>query len=158
MDTTLDEQDRKTAQAVQQATAVMRRGDLPGARRIARAARADGLEHPVLIKVVARWLQHAQPPSQIALANLTVAGMSEMTGQMLRLARPPFPRRRGWLRRPRRPKTAPGCCHMCRRSWPTAPRSTSSSRRAKAPWPCRSPRQCLPCLTDASNPLKLWPR
>jgi tetratricopeptide (TPR) repeat protein len=59
MDTTLDEQDRKTAQAVQQATDVMRRGDLPGARRIARAALDDGLEHPFLIKVEALWLQHA---------------------------------------------------------------------------------------------------
>jgi len=59
MDTTLDEQDRKTAQAVQQATDVMRRGDLPGARRIARAALDEGLEHPFLIKVEALWLQHA---------------------------------------------------------------------------------------------------
>jgi tetratricopeptide (TPR) repeat protein len=59
MDTTLDEQDRKTAQAVQQATDVMRRGDWPGARRIARAALDDGLEHPFLIKVEALWLQHA---------------------------------------------------------------------------------------------------
>jgi len=40
----------------------------------------------VLAPMLERWQQHAQPPSRIALANLTVAGTSEMTGQMLRLA------------------------------------------------------------------------
>jgi signal transduction histidine kinase len=38
-----------------------------------------------LAPMLARWRQHAQPPAQIAVANLTLAGMSEMTRQMLRL-------------------------------------------------------------------------
>jgi predicted ATPase/signal transduction histidine kinase len=40
----------------------------------------------VLEPTIARWQQHSPPPLQIALANLTPAGMSEMTRQILRLA------------------------------------------------------------------------
>ena len=59
MNTTLDDQDRQTERAVQQATDAMRRGDMAGARGIARTALDAGLEHPFLIKVEALWLQHA---------------------------------------------------------------------------------------------------
>jgi predicted ATPase/signal transduction histidine kinase len=40
----------------------------------------------VLAPMLARWQQQPQPPSQIALSNLTLAGMSEMIQHMLRLA------------------------------------------------------------------------
>ncbi|MES2786561.1 MAG: AAA family ATPase, partial [Pseudomonadota bacterium] len=39
-----------------------------------------------LVPMLARWRQLETPPLQLALANLTLDGMSEMTGQMLRLA------------------------------------------------------------------------
>ncbi|WP_369799010.1 AAA family ATPase [Caenimonas sp. SL110] len=45
----------------------------------------------VLSPMLARWQQHAPPPLQITLANLTSAGVSEMIGNMLRLA--PVPSR-----------------------------------------------------------------
>jgi predicted ATPase/signal transduction histidine kinase len=40
----------------------------------------------VLAPMIARWQQLNPPPSQIALANLNLTGMTEMIGQMLRLA------------------------------------------------------------------------
>jgi signal transduction histidine kinase len=43
----------------------------------------------VLAPMLARWQQLAQPPSRIAVANLTLASLSEMTGHMLRLAPEP---------------------------------------------------------------------
>jgi predicted ATPase/signal transduction histidine kinase len=40
----------------------------------------------LLTPMLTRWQQHAQPPSQIAVPNLTLAGVGEMIRQMLRLA------------------------------------------------------------------------
>ncbi|WP_048439682.1 AAA family ATPase [Caenimonas sp. SL110] len=49
-----------------------------------RSGEVDADHH--LANMLVRWQQLARPPLRIALANLTLAGMSELAGQMLRLA------------------------------------------------------------------------
>ncbi|RYX95585.1 MAG: GAF domain-containing protein [Comamonadaceae bacterium] len=60
--------------------------DVPGLLLVG-AYRSEevGAGHP-LAPMLARWQQHAHPPAQIALANLSLHGMSEMTRLMLRLS------------------------------------------------------------------------
>ncbi|MDF2464181.1 MAG: ATP-binding region, ATPase domain protein [Ramlibacter sp.] len=52
--------------------------------------RSDEVEADhVLASMLARWQQQTPPPSQIAVGNLDLDGLGELTGQMLRLASGP---------------------------------------------------------------------
>ncbi len=56
MATTLDNDEYRIREAVEQASAALSRADIPGARAIARPVLDAGLEHPFLIRVEALWL------------------------------------------------------------------------------------------------------
>jgi hypothetical protein len=60
--------------------------ELPGFLLVGSYRSEDVTASHLLTPMLTRWQQHAQPPSQIAVSNLTLAAMSEMTRQMLRLA------------------------------------------------------------------------
>ncbi len=60
--------------------------ELPGLLMVGSYRSDEVSEGHVLAPMLARWQQHPQPPTQIALANLNLAAMSEITRQMLRLS------------------------------------------------------------------------